>query len=150
MHFYLDRSLPIPVGVQLRGQIEYGIACGEIERGGQLPSVRELSSTLGIAPATVSQVYKELLQEGLIETLAGKGTYVIDTAELPGRDFTAMHQHLGLCDVGDIANAADERVHQTRGAIDADMGFQAEMSVLALLGLVHFRITFPALVLRRR
>ncbi len=92
MHFYLDRSLPIPVGVQLRGQIEYGIACGEIERGGQLPSVRELSGTLGIAPATVSQVYKELLQEGLIETLAGKGTYVIDAAELPGRDFTAMHR----------------------------------------------------------
>lgn len=92
MHFYLDRSLPIPVGVQLRGQIEYGIACGEIERGSQLPSVRELSGTLGIAPATVSQVYKELLQEGLIETLAGKGTYVTDAAEFPGRDFTAMHR----------------------------------------------------------
>ncbi len=56
MRFDLDRSLPIPVGVQLRGQIEYGVACGDIARGGQLPSVRELSSALGVAPATVSQV----------------------------------------------------------------------------------------------
>lgn len=92
MHFHLDRSLSISVGVQLRGQIEYGIACGEIERGSRLPSVRELSGSLGIAPATVSQVYKELLQEGLIETIAGKGTYVTDAAELPARDFTAMHR----------------------------------------------------------
>ena len=93
MHFYLDRSLPIPVGVQLRGQIEYGIACGNIKRGSQLPSVRELSGTLGIAPATVSQVYKELLQEGLLETIPGKGTYVMDApAAPPERDFAALHR----------------------------------------------------------
>lgn len=93
MHFYLDRSLPIPVGVQLRGQIEYGIACADIARGSRLPSVRELSSSLGIAPATVSQVYKELLHEGLIETILGKGTYVTKTSvEVPARDFTALHR----------------------------------------------------------
>lgn len=93
MHFYLDRSLPIPVGVQLRGQIEYGIACGDIPRGRRLPSVRELSSTLSVAPATVSQVYKELLQEGLIETVLGKGTYVTNTpAGAPARDLTALHR----------------------------------------------------------
>ena len=26
----LDRSLPVPLGLQLRGLIEYGIACGEL------------------------------------------------------------------------------------------------------------------------
>ena len=93
MHFYLDRSLPIPVGVQLRGQIEYGIACADIARGSRLPSVRELSRALGIAPATVSQVYKELLHEGLIETILGKGTYVTKTpVETPARDFTTLHR----------------------------------------------------------
>lgn len=93
MYFYLDRSLPIPVGVQLRGQLEYGVACGDIKRGGQLPSVRDLSRTLGVAPATVSQVYKELLQEGLLETVPGKGTYVTDSpVEAPPRDFTALHR----------------------------------------------------------
>lgn len=104
MHFDLDRSLPIPVGVQLRGQIEYGIACGDIARGCQLPSVRELASTLGVAPATVSQVYKELLHGGLIETILGKGTYVTHTpVEAPARDFFALHR------------VVDELIERARG-----------------------------------
>ena len=91
MRFSLDRSLPIPVGVQLRGQLEYGVACGDIGRGSKLPSVRDLSRILGVAPATVSQVYKELLQEGLLETVPGKGTYVTASRATPARDFTALH-----------------------------------------------------------
>ncbi len=98
MNFYLDRSLPLSVRAQLRGQLEYGVACGDIVRGSQLPSVRELSSTLRIAPATVSQVYKELLQEGLLETVPGKGTYVTDLpATPPSRDFTALHRLADEC-----------------------------------------------------
>lgn len=92
MDFYLDRSLPISVGVQLRGQLEYGVAHGDIKRGSKLPSVRDLSRTLGVAPATVSQVYKELLQEGLLETVPGKGTYVTDSPAAPTRDFAALHR----------------------------------------------------------
>ena len=92
MHFYLDRTLPISVGVQLRGQLEYGVAHGDIGRGSKLPSVRDLSRTLGVAPATVSQVYKELLQEGLLETIPGKGTYVTESPISPTRDFTALHR----------------------------------------------------------
>ena len=92
MHFYLDRTLPISVGLQLRGQLEYGVAHGDIGRGSKLPSVRDLSRTLGVAPATVSQVYKELLQEGLLETIPGKGTYVTESPVDHTRDFTALHR----------------------------------------------------------
>ncbi len=74
----LDRTLGIPVGVQLRGQIEYGIACGEIERGARLPSVRDLAHELGVAHMTVVQVYKDLLSLGLIVTQPGRGTFVAD------------------------------------------------------------------------
>ncbi len=81
--FSIDRQLGIPVGVQLRGQIEYGIACGEIERGARLPSVRELAQDLGVAHMTVVQVYKELLSLGLIVTQPGRGTFVA-AAPQPG------------------------------------------------------------------
>ena len=40
--------------------------------------MRELADELGIAPMTVSQVYKELKDGGLIETQAGHGTFVSD------------------------------------------------------------------------
>ncbi|MGI8748203.1 MAG: GntR family transcriptional regulator [Deinococcus sp.] len=74
----IDRALAVPVGAQLRGQIEYGIACGEIERGAKLPSVRELAHDLGVAHMTVAQVYKELGSLGLIVTSPGRGTFVAD------------------------------------------------------------------------
>ena len=41
MEFSVDRDLPVPLGAQLRGLIEYGIACGELVPGEPLPSVRD-------------------------------------------------------------------------------------------------------------
>lgn len=74
----LDRSLPIPLGVQLRGLIEYGIACGELPPGTRLPSVRELAGAGGLAPMTVATVYKEMQENGLIAARAGSGTFVAE------------------------------------------------------------------------
>ena len=47
MKLSVDRDLPVPLGVQLRGLIEYGIACGELLPGARLPSVRELADEAG-------------------------------------------------------------------------------------------------------
>lgn len=74
----LDRDLPVPVGTQIRGQIEYGIAIGEIPGGARLPSVRDLATNLGVAPVTISHVYKELQTQGLIQSRQGQGTFVPD------------------------------------------------------------------------
>jgi DNA-binding transcriptional regulator YhcF (GntR family) len=74
----LDRTLPVPLGTQLRGLIEFGIALGELPTGQRLPSVRELAERAGIAHMTVATVYKELRESGLIEAKPGAGTYVGD------------------------------------------------------------------------
>jgi DNA-binding transcriptional regulator YhcF (GntR family) len=76
MNLRIDRELPVPVGVQLRGLIEYGIDCGELAPGTRLPSVRGLAADLHLAPMTVSQVYKELSASGLLQSRAGSGTFV--------------------------------------------------------------------------
>ena len=76
MLFNIDPDLPVPLGVQLRGVIEYGIVCGQLAPGLRLPPVRAMASNLGIAPMTVSQVYKELKAVGLLETKPGHGTFV--------------------------------------------------------------------------
>ena len=81
------------MGVQLRGQIEYGIACGEIERGARLPSVRDLAHDLGVAHMTVVQVYKELLSLGLTVTQPGRGTFVAD-APRPSPDLEPLRLSL--------------------------------------------------------
>jgi DNA-binding transcriptional regulator YhcF (GntR family) len=76
MPFNIDPDLPVPLGVQLRGVIEYGIVCGQLPAGLRLPPVRAMASQLNIAPMTVSQVYKELKAAGLLETTQGHGTFV--------------------------------------------------------------------------
>lgn len=94
--FTVDRLLSVPLGVQLRGQIEYGIACGELAPGARLPSVRELVAQTGVAHVTVAGVYKDLAARGLIVTHAGRGTFVADPgAQRPARDFTALRALLG-------------------------------------------------------
>lgn len=94
----LDRSLPVPLGTQLRGLIEYGIACGELVAGERLPSVRELAEALRVAPMTVSQVYRDLKAAGLIEARAGSGTFVAQAAgtgtALPDPRLGAFHRRL--------------------------------------------------------
>jgi DNA-binding transcriptional regulator YhcF (GntR family) len=76
MPFNIDPDLPVPLGSQLRGVIEYGIVCGQLAPGLRLPPVRAMASQLGIAPMTVSHVYKELKAVGLLETKPGHGTFV--------------------------------------------------------------------------
>ena len=87
-----DRTLPVPLGVQLRGLIEFGIALGELPSGVRLPSVRELAERAGIAPMTVATVYRELRQSGLIKSKPGAGTYVGDGHSSDGLRSAAMRK----------------------------------------------------------
>jgi DNA-binding transcriptional regulator YhcF (GntR family) len=71
----IDKSLPVPVGTQLHGLLSYVLAFSEMPYGTKLQSVRQLAGELGIAPMTVSQVYQQLRDEGLIEMRAGLGAF---------------------------------------------------------------------------
>lgn len=76
MKLTVDRTLPVPLGMQLRGLIEYGVVNGDLMPGQRLPSVRELAESLDIAPMTVAQVYRALRDVGLLETRTGDGTFI--------------------------------------------------------------------------
>ena len=61
----------IPIYLQLPAFIKKGIIAGEITDGDELPSRRVLSATLGINPNTVQKAFKQLEDEGLIESRLG-------------------------------------------------------------------------------
>jgi len=65
-----------PIYEQLIRQIKHAIATGAIKQGDQLPTVRELAAKLVINPNTASRAYRELEREGLLETTAGRGSFV--------------------------------------------------------------------------
>jgi GntR family transcriptional regulator len=76
----VDPKSPVPMSVQLRGALEYGIATGDIPANTRLPSVRRLAASLTLSPVTVSAVYAALQERGHIEGRIGSGTFVANHA----------------------------------------------------------------------
>ena len=66
----------IPIYMQIRNQIVMGISSGELEAGEQLPTVRALSTEIGINTMTVSKAYQILKTEGYILTDRKNGARV--------------------------------------------------------------------------
>ena len=72
----IDPRSPTPLWEQIAGRVRVAVAAGELRPGEPLPSVRELARRLRVNPATVAQAYRELAQEGFVETRHGSGTFV--------------------------------------------------------------------------
>jgi GntR family transcriptional regulator len=65
-----------PVYLQVVDQIKSAIASGGLRAGESLPSIRPLSEQLRINRNTVAKAYAELENQGVIETMPGKGSVV--------------------------------------------------------------------------
>ena len=74
--FVVDSTSPTPIYAQLDRSIRAGIATGELERGAQLPTVRQLAVDLAVNANTVARVYAQLERDGILETRRGVGTFV--------------------------------------------------------------------------
>ena len=81
MRFLINTADDLPIYRQIMRHVMDAIAGGRLLRGEQLPSHRELSEQLVIAPLTVKKAYDELEALGYIETQRGRGTFVC--AKLP-------------------------------------------------------------------
>jgi DNA-binding transcriptional regulator YhcF (GntR family) len=86
----LDKNLPVPLGVQLRGLIEYGVACGALKQGARLPSIRVVASASGISPETVATAYRALQERGLLSSRHGSGTFIQETETAPSSKVNAL------------------------------------------------------------
>ncbi len=74
--FSVNPQLDVPLYRQLMDTIRAEVKKGNLPPQTQLPTVQELSESLGIARGTVKRVYDELEREGLIEKVQGRGTFV--------------------------------------------------------------------------
>jgi GntR family transcriptional regulator len=74
--FRLDLHSGVPVYRQIMDQVTGGIAAGTLQRGDQLPTVRQLAVDLSVNPNTVIRAYRELEIRGVLETHQGTGTFI--------------------------------------------------------------------------
>lgn len=80
MHLVLDNSSGISLNQQIKMQLRYLIANGDLPVGSKLPSIRELALFLGTNRNTVAKAYKELAQEGSLSIVQAKGAFVAKPA----------------------------------------------------------------------
>ena len=78
----LDYTSRIPIYEQIVNEIEKFVALGILKEKEQIPSIRELASTLGINPNTVKKAYSILENRNVITSLSTKGTFIKESASL--------------------------------------------------------------------
>ena len=66
----------LPKYLQIVGHLRDQIVRGDLAPGAEVPSVRELAATYGVARATADKALNALRQQGLVEARRGSGTYV--------------------------------------------------------------------------
>jgi 2-aminoadipate transaminase len=74
----LDRAAGrrYPLGQQVVDELRRRVQAGSLGSGERLPPVRGLATALGVTPETVAGAYKQLVDEGYLRGVVGRGTFV--------------------------------------------------------------------------
>ncbi|MBP5593757.1 GntR family transcriptional regulator [Pseudobutyrivibrio sp.] len=117
-----------PIYEQIKDGLRRLVVSGAVRTDEKLPSVRELATSLSINPNTIQKAYRELEQEGYIYTIAGKGSYAAQRADVAtGRNEELMKEFdeivkelLYLCE---DKNILIERIEElAKGGAKSDSG----------------------------
>ena len=76
MRIELNFKSGLPVYLQIVDQVRAATASGALRDGDPLPSIRPLAEELRVNRNTVAKAYAELENQGIIQTVAGKGCFV--------------------------------------------------------------------------
>ena len=94
--FILDLKSRVPIYEQLKARTLELIMAGVLQQDSQLPSVRSLARELGVNPNTIQKAYQDMEKEGVIYSVAGKGSFVNDIRRVKEKEkeaaFTSLRQ----------------------------------------------------------
>ena len=76
MHIPIDPSASAPIYEQIREGIAEAILSGDLAPGDALPSIRALARDLRVSVITTTRAYQELVADGLVDAVRGKGVFV--------------------------------------------------------------------------
>ena len=92
--FILDLKSRVPIYEQLKNRTLELIMAGVLEQDSQLPSVRSLARDLGVNPNTIQKAYQDMEKEGIIYSVAGKGSFVNDIRAVKEKEKEAAEESL--------------------------------------------------------
>ena len=83
VQFRIQPDSEISASTQLFNQIRFAIASRQFPPGHRLPSTRALAMQTGLHRNTISKVYRQLEDNGLVDSRAGSGIYVTAQSNAP-------------------------------------------------------------------
>jgi len=83
VEIHLSDATQLPLYKQIGEQVKQLIAADRLRAGEHMPTVRQLSRSLQVNPATVVKAYRELEREGILGTRRRRGTIVLGRADDP-------------------------------------------------------------------
>ena len=89
-YIQINKQLRTPIYRQIVNSILDAVTDHRLKHNDHLPTEEEMCATFGISNIVVKQAYKELVDEGVVKRIRGKGTYVhtIDPLRLHLKDFS--------------------------------------------------------------
>lgn len=81
-HVNITTGSGTPIYRQIVEQVRLAVATGELASGEEIPSVRSLAERLTINFNTVAKAYGELVRDGVLESLQGKGFFVAQKRQI--------------------------------------------------------------------
>ena len=99
--FQIDIMSRVPIYEQIIEQVEKFIMTGAVAPGDQIPSVRNVSTSLSVNPVTILKAYNDLSTRGVIQSVPGRGYFVCS-------DAIARLSENKMTLLGDVYNIASE------------------------------------------
>lgn len=108
----------LPLYEQIKDQLRTAILSGQLQAGEALPSLRTLARQLRISVLTVTRAYNELAQEGIVENIQGKGTFVMESGSAQMRKNLTDHVHITLKETVKEAKLAQLSLAELHGILE--------------------------------
>jgi GntR family transcriptional regulator len=107
-----------PIYRQIVDQVRLAAATGTLTAGHEMPSVRALAYLLRINANTVARAYGELVREGVLESLQGRGFFVAEKRQIYSQAERLRRLRQAVDSFIQEAVVLDFTAHEIRNIVD--------------------------------
>ncbi|MDD6651274.1 MAG: GntR family transcriptional regulator [Eggerthellales bacterium] len=120
MDIVISNAAGKPIYEQIASQVKLQVMKGTLRPGEQLPSIRSLANDLGVSVITTKRAYSDLEDQGFIQTVQGKGSFVASGNEefLQEERLKRIEDHLAkAADEAQLAGISPDQLHEMLDAL---------------------------------
>lgn len=103
MNIIISNTSDTPIYLQIAECIQRDIVNGALSGGDAMPSIRALAKDLSVSVITTKKAYELLEEQGYIETVQGKGSFVSKKSGALAREHRISVMEQSILDAIDVS-----------------------------------------------